>query len=97
MPQDTPDLWLRRTVELSANLPQKMALYARYGQDTEIYINGLLAASVKGSKDDYVALPIDDAVRASLRPGKNVIAIHAHQPGEKPRVFADVGIIQALN
>jgi len=91
---DTPgDIWMRRTVTLPQNIPAKLNVLARHDEDVEIYINGVLAASATGYTDEYVALPMTDAARAALKPGKNVIAVHCHQTTGGQSV--DVGIVEA--
>ncbi len=92
---DTPgDIWLRRTVTLSADIPAKLDVVAFYDEDVEVYVNGVLAASAPGYVSDYARLPMSDAARAALRPGgPNVLAVHCHQTigGQ----FIDVGIAEA--
>ena len=92
-PWATPDIWLRREVTLGANLPAKLAFLTFHDEDVEIYVNGVLAASAKGYVTDYVALTMNAAGRAAIKPGKNLIAVHCHQTvgGQ----FIDVGIIKA--
>lgn len=72
------DIWLRREVFLPVPFPAKMNVLARHDEDVEVYVNGVLAASEAGYKGDYVTLPMSDAARAALKPGKNIIAVHCH-------------------
>ena len=91
---DTPgDIWMRREVTLPADIPAKLAVLARHDEDVEVYINGVIAASEAGYNGEYVHLPMSDAARAALHPGKNLIAVHCHQTigGQ----VIDVGIAQA--
>ncbi|BDI32681.1 hypothetical protein CCAX7_47320 [Capsulimonas corticalis] len=89
---DTPgDIWMRRTVTLPADLPATLMFSAYYDEDMEIYINGVLAASAPGFTSDYVAVPMTDAGRKAIVPGKNVLAVHCGQKGGGQ--FIDVGII----
>ncbi len=92
-PWNSPDIWLRREVVLPQKLPAKLAFLCFHDEDVEIYINGVLAAAAKGYVTDYVSLPMNAAGRASLKPGKNLIAVHCHQTigGQ----YIDVGIIKA--
>jgi len=77
---DTPgDIWLRREVTLPADIPAKLAVLARHDEDVEVYVNGVLAAGEAGYKDEYARLPMSEAARAALHPGKNLIAVHCHQ------------------
>ena len=75
----TGDIWLRREFTLPANIPAKLVLNVIHDEDVEIYINGVLAASATGFIGDYAALPISEAARATLKPGKNRLAVHCHQ------------------
>jgi len=77
---DTPgDIWLRREVTLPGDIPAKMVVLARHDEDVEVYVNGVLAASEAGYKGEYARLPMSEAARAALHPGKNLIAVHCHQ------------------
>ncbi len=64
-----------------------------HDEDVEVSVNGILAASAPGFVGDYVRLPMSDAARASLEPGKNVLAVHCRQTigGQ----VIDVGIAEA--
>ena len=75
----TGDIWIRREFTLPANLPAKLVLNVIHDEDVEIYINGVLAASATGYIGDYAALPMSEAARAALKPGKNSLAVHCHQ------------------
>ena len=75
----TGDIWIRREITLPATIPAKLNLNVIHDEDVEIYVNGVLAASAKGYVGDYVSLPLSDAARAALKPGKNRIAVHCRQ------------------
>ena len=75
----TPDLWIRRSFTLPQQLPEKIDLLVKHDEDTEIYINGVLAATVPDYDGDYKRVAISAAARATLKPGQNVIAAHVHQ------------------
>jgi hypothetical protein len=77
---NTPgDIWIRRTVTLPTNIPDSPVVRAIHDEDIEVYVNGILAASAKGVAGSYVDLPMSLAARASLKPGKNLIAAHCRQ------------------
>jgi hypothetical protein len=86
----TPDIWLRRTVELPSGPLDGLALNIHHDEDTEVYLNGVLAFSARGHITDYIAAPLDDKALAALKPGKNVIATHTHQTGGGQ--YIDVGL-----
>lgn len=89
---NTPDIWIRREFTLPATIPAKLAFLIQHDEDAEVYVNGVLAATVKGYTGDYAQVPLNEAGRAALKPGKNIIAAHCHQTigGQS----LDVGIIE---
>jgi hypothetical protein len=76
---DTADIWLRREFTLPEKLPRSLELLLHHDEDAEVYVNGVLAAKVRGFVTEYVDVPIRDEARAALRPGKNTVAVHCHQ------------------
>ncbi len=75
----TADIWLSREITLPSPLPASLVLTAHHDEDMEVYLNGVLAATVGGYTSDYEEVPISGPARAALRPGSNVIAVHCHQ------------------
>ncbi|HTU23118.1 MAG TPA: glycoside hydrolase family 2 TIM barrel-domain containing protein [Gemmataceae bacterium] len=86
---NTSDIWLRRTFDLPENSPKELHLLLHHDEDTEIYLNGILAAKVKGYVTDYEEVAIDPKALAMLKPGKNTIAVHCKQTGGGQ--YIDVG------
>ena len=91
---DGPEIWLRRTFELPAGRLANPHLSIHHDEDAEIYLNGVLAARVRGFTTDYVELPLAPDARAALKPGKNVIAIHCKQTGGGQ--YIDAGIVDLV-
>jgi beta-galactosidase/beta-glucuronidase len=89
----TSDIWLRRAVDLPADLPAKLAFDVFHDEDAEIYVNGVLAATTKGYNTSYEQIPLNEAGRAALKSGKNIIAVHCHQTTGGQ--YIDVGIVKA--
>jgi hypothetical protein len=85
------DIWIRRHAELPATMPAKLAFSVFHDEDVEIYLDGTLAAAAPGYTKGYVLLPMNDAGRAALKPGDNVIAAHVHQTTGSQGV--DIGIV----
>ena len=88
----TPDIWLRRSFELSEVPSQgELCLSIHHDEDAEVYINGVLVAATKGFLTNYTLLPLPkDKVRDVLKKGKNVLAVHCHQTGGGQ--YIDVGL-----
>ncbi len=90
---DTSDIWLRREFDFPSGRFPNLQFLGHHDEETEVYINGVLAGSFGGFTGSYDLLPISDAGRAALRPGKNTIALHCHQTAGGQYIdfgFADV-------
>lgn len=80
----TNEIWIRRHFQLpgvTAENLNDLRLRLFYDEDTEIYINGVLAFTITGYNTTYQLFPFSDAARQALRlDGEdNVIAIHTKQ------------------
>lgn len=88
---DTDDIWLRRNFELNLNDVDGLKLEVHHDEDAEIYLNGILAASLPKYIEHYEQFDIlPDALRA-LRQGTNSMAVHCHQTTGGQ--FIDVGLV----
>jgi hypothetical protein len=78
---NTRDLWLRREVELPADInPEHLHLWLHHDDDVEVHLNGIPAHKAVGFTTDYEIIDITPDARRALRPGSKVtIAIHCHQ------------------
>lgn len=76
---DTEDIWVRRTFELKENL-SKAPVFLKYSHDDifELYINGIQVVKTGYTWKNGVLLELSEAVKKTLKPGKNVIAAHCH-------------------
>lgn len=85
-------IWVRRWIDIKEDLSGKN-LYVAYSHDddVEIYINGIEVVSTRhvAQKRQYVKLP--DAVVATLKPGKNLMAAYCHN--RIGNGFLDFGIV----
>ncbi|MGY3055603.1 hypothetical protein ACVWYG_003824 [Pedobacter sp. UYEF25] len=91
------DIWLRQEFELSSCVSHDKLQFTVYNDDgCEIYLNGVLAASLTGASKGYVIIPISTAAKkAIILGGKNLISVHGHQDyGDQ---VIDVGINQISN
>jgi hypothetical protein len=86
----TADIWLRRTLELPGGKTEGLGLVIHHDEDAEVYLNGVQLFSVKGFITDYAVVPLDDKAAQSLKPGKNVFAVHCKQTGGGQ--YIDVGL-----
>ncbi|HUY93230.1 MAG TPA: glycoside hydrolase family 2 TIM barrel-domain containing protein [Pirellulales bacterium] len=90
-----PEIWLRREFELSADQLDKdrqLVLSIHHDEDAEIYLNGVLAAAVKGFTTDYVQTAVSQEAQSALHAGRNLIAVHCKQTGGGQ--YIDVGIVR---
>jgi hypothetical protein len=76
---NTSDIWLRREIELSASQIRDAQAWLHHDDNVEVYVNGVLAITLGGWVSDYEAVPFSVAAQKTLKPGKNIIAIHCHQ------------------
>ncbi|HEY7315722.1 MAG TPA: glycoside hydrolase family 2 TIM barrel-domain containing protein [Gemmataceae bacterium] len=87
---NTSDIWLRRTFDLPENAPKELHLLLHHDEDAEIYLNGVLAAKVKGYITDYEEVDISAEALAALKKGTNTLAVHCKQTGGGQ--YIDVGL-----
>ncbi|MCS7089303.1 MAG: glycoside hydrolase family 2 TIM barrel-domain containing protein [Verrucomicrobiota bacterium] len=78
-PWSGSEIWLRRTFECQDALPREVRLLLHHDEDVAIWINGVLAFEAKGYTTDYVVLPARAEALATLRPGRNLLAVHCRQ------------------
>ena len=93
-PWKTPDVWLRREFQLGNEplvLPQ---LIAHHALGAEVYLNGIPAAKLTGYTIEYQEYEVRPEARASLKPGKNLLAVHAFHDGHQQLI--DVGVVDPL-
>ena len=90
---NTNDIWLRREIELPAGPTGDLMLMVHHDEDVEIYLNGVRAARAKGYLNDYEPFEIAGPALATLKPGKNLVAVHCLQT--KGGQYIDVGVVRA--
>ena len=69
-----------------------VSAWLHHDEDTEVYINGLLALKAGGFNSDYDVFPLTSEGRAALKPGKNLIALHCHQTNGGQ--YVDFGLVK---
>jgi hypothetical protein len=76
-------------------LPEgKLAFRIHHDEDAEIFINGVLAATVQGFVTEYVEVPMLAAGRAAYREGEYLVAVHCRQTGGGQSI--DAGIVEQV-
>jgi hypothetical protein len=76
---NTPDIWLRREVEIPADKLKSVELWIHHDEDAEVFINGVQATRVRGYVTDYFNRALNGPGLNALKPGRNLIAVHCHQ------------------
>jgi len=92
---NTPEIWLRRTIDLGDKPSGELWLLIHNDEDAEIFINGVRAASESGYKINYTEVPIAKEAAATLKPGKNTIAVRCRQTSGGQ--YIDVGIVELVS
>jgi hypothetical protein len=64
----------------------------RIDDDTEVYLNGVLATKLTGYTTGYGEAPISEEARKTLRPGANILAVSCKQTGSGQ--YIDVGLVE---
>lgn len=89
---NTPDIWIRREFTLDT-APESPLLTMNHDEDAEVYLNGVLAIRAPRFIGSYEEFEITPAARATLKPGKNTIAVHCKQTTGGQ--YIDVGLLDA--
>ncbi|MHB8900818.1 MAG: cellulase family glycosylhydrolase [Thermoguttaceae bacterium] len=87
----TEEIWLRRDFAVDRLPTGELYALVHHDEDTEIYLNGVLAAEATWYNTDYDLLPVSAAAARALKPGLNTIAVHCRQTygGQ----YVDVGLV----
>ncbi|HEU5125788.1 MAG TPA: DUF5127 domain-containing protein [Verrucomicrobiae bacterium] len=88
---NTPEIWLRREVEIPADKLKNIGLWVHHDEDVQIYINGVLVVTNSGYTTSYDEFPLSASAKAALKPGKNLIAVHCAQTGGGQ--YVDLGFV----
>jgi hypothetical protein len=90
----TNDIWIRRAFELPKGDRDEFFLQMHHDDDVEVYLNGVLAFEAKGYTGDYEEFAVSKAAQATLKAGKNTIAIHCRQFAGGQ--YIDAGLIRLV-
>ncbi|UCD52349.1 MAG: hypothetical protein JSW27_06865 [Phycisphaerales bacterium] len=88
---DTPDIWLRRTIDLESTVPSELFLTIHHDEDAEVYINGTRITKLNEHTSGYVRVALDEKALAAFKPGLNKLAVHCHQT--RGGQYIDVGFV----
>jgi hypothetical protein len=89
---NTKHVWLRREFTLPDRALKQPRLLLIYDENPEIHLNGVLATKLTGWTTSYEEAEIAPAALATLRPGRNVMAIHSSQTYGGQSI--DAGIVE---
>jgi hypothetical protein len=89
------DIWIRREFTLPEGKFDQLELNLHHDEDARVYINGVLAVSAGGYSTDYEPVAISPAAKATLKPGRNIIAISCHQTGGGQ--YIDAGLVHVVS
>ncbi|MCY2996147.1 MAG: hypothetical protein NTY19_51110 [Planctomycetota bacterium] len=90
----TPHVWIRREFEIGSEPLVMPQLIAHHALGAEVYINGILAAKLTGYTIEYQEYEIRPEARESLKPGRNLLAVHAFHDGNQQLI--DVGVVDPV-
>ncbi|MEZ5356260.1 MAG: PSD1 and planctomycete cytochrome C domain-containing protein [Bryobacteraceae bacterium] len=79
----TSNIWLRIEFDVPEGSLEDVQLHVRTAGMFESYVNGVRAAQSPIDRGSYYEYLISDEAAATLKPGKNVLAIHATHIREK--------------
>ncbi len=84
------DIWLRREYDLPASALADLHLWIQHDDDAEVYINGVLAASLPWA-NRYEPIALSAAAKKALRAGRNTVSIHCKDTGGHQ--YIDIGFV----
>lgn len=88
-PWKTDEIWVRRTFMLSQLSGNKLYLQIRHDDKATVYLNGKEIYTKAKLEGKFVYIPLD---AATLKKGKNVLAIYAVNTGGPS--FLDAGLVE---
>ncbi len=91
------EIWIRREFELGGGPFDRFVLILHHDEDAEVYLNGVLAVTVRGYTTDYEEFPLSAKATKALKPGRNVLAIHCRQTGGGQYIDAGLGRYQPVH
>lgn len=93
-PWDNKDIWIRRTFNISKQSNGRLFLKIRHDDYATVYLNGRQIYNVQKFVGKYTYVPLGGNGINSLKPGKNILAIHAVNDGGPSSVDAGLATEQ---
>ncbi len=90
---NTPQIWMRRTVELPADI-QQLGLRVHHDEDVTVFLNGQKIAELTGYSTEYALIPLTDEATKAAKSGENVLAVTCKQTGGGQ--YIDVGLVNLI-
>ena len=90
----TDNIWLRTEFTLDNRKLNHPQIWMHHDDDAEVYLNGVLAVKAGRFNEGYQDFEIRPNAAATLKPGRNVLAVYCRQTGGGQ--FIDVGLSDIL-
>jgi len=88
----TSEIWIRRAFDMPAGVkPEALRLMVHHDEDAEVFLNGVLVATLSGYTSDYEPAGIPRKLAEALRPGRNLMAIRCRQT--RGGQYIDAGLV----
>ncbi len=91
---NSSDIWLRREFVLPEGMWHDLQLQIHHDENAQVYLNGVLALTTSGFTSSYGEMAMTPAALATLKPGKNVFAVHCRQTSGGQ--YIDVGLVDVI-
>jgi hypothetical protein len=91
---NSSDIWLRREFVLPEGMWHDLQLQIHHDEDAQVYLNGVLALTTSGFTSSYGEMAMTPAALATLKPGRNVFAVHCRQTSGGQ--YIDVGLVDVI-
>lgn len=70
------NIWIRRVFNLDDISIDKLVLKIQHDDNVEVYLNGDKIFTKAGWTNDFELIPVSDNIKAKLKKGNNILAIH---------------------
>ena len=92
---DTSDIYLRRSFTLPSDIElDAPRIWMSHDEGVEVYINGVRALERRGFRNAYSTYAMSPEAAATLKPGRNTIAVHCNQTSGGQ--YVDVGLVNLV-